>query len=103
VRLATAGKLEVAKNAHVVAEVRVNELVVDGVVKGPVTATDRVSVSKKGQIIGDVVCRRLSVEPGAKLDGRFAVGPDLLPPTPEKPVVDEAEPVRKREEEAWPG
>ncbi|MGQ0612826.1 MAG: polymer-forming cytoskeletal protein [Planctomycetaceae bacterium] len=74
VRLATAGLLEVARNAHVVAEVRVHDLVVEGTVRGDVTATDRVEVGKKGSIVGDVVCRRLKVEPGALLQGRYEVG-----------------------------
>ncbi len=74
VRLATAGLLEVSRNAQVVAEVRVHDLVVEGTVKGDVTATDRVEVGKKGSIVGDVICRRLKVEPGAQLRGRYEVG-----------------------------
>ena len=79
VRLATAGKLEVAKNAQVVAEVRVNELVVHGTVKGNVTALGPVTVGKKGSILGDVRCRRLSVQPGARLEGHFRVEADYVP------------------------
>lgn len=82
VRYATAGRVEVKKNAQLIAEVRVNELVVDGMVKGAVKATDRIEVSKKGQIIGDVTCRRLLVEPGARLFGQFRVGPDAVVPAP---------------------
>lgn len=77
VRLATAGRVEVLKNVQVVAEVRVNELVVDGTVKGDVTATDRIEVTRRGTILGDVTCRRLSVEPGARLEGHFEVGPGI--------------------------
>jgi DNA-directed RNA polymerase subunit RPC12/RpoP len=82
VRYATAGRVEVKKNAQLIAEVRVAELVVDGMVKGAVKATDRIEVSKKGQIIGDVTCPRLRVEPGARLLGRFRVGPDAGEPPP---------------------
>ncbi|MHC4930932.1 MAG: bactofilin family protein [Planctomycetota bacterium] len=88
VRLATAGKVEVAKNAQVVAEVRVNELVVNGTVKGDVTAMERVQVGKKGRIYGDVACRSLSVQVGACLEGHFRVDPDASPvpePAPEIP------------------
>jgi DNA-directed RNA polymerase subunit RPC12/RpoP len=79
IRLATAGRVEVLKKAQVVAQVRVNDLIVDGAVKGNVVALGLVKVGKKGQIAGDVACRRLSVEPGAKLDGFFRVDPAFAP------------------------
>ena len=79
VRLATAGKVEVAKNASVVAQVRVNELVVKGQVKGNVVALGRVQVDKKGSIEGDVSCQSLSVQPGARLCGHYVVRPDFAP------------------------
>jgi len=79
VRLATAGRVEVAKNAHVIAQVRVNELQVNGSVKGNITALERIKVSKKGSIVGDVACRSLAVEAGATLEGHFNIGPDAVP------------------------
>lgn len=79
VRLATAGKVQVAKRATVVAEVRVNDLVVEGSVKGNVTAIGAVRVGKKGSIIGNVACRRLAVEPGASLVGHVTVDPEFAP------------------------
>jgi DNA-directed RNA polymerase subunit RPC12/RpoP len=79
VRLATAGKVEVAKNAQVVAEVRVNELIVHGTVKGAVTAMERVVVGKRGTIYGDVACRSIQVQAGARLEGHFRVEPDVSP------------------------
>ena len=81
VKLATAGKVEVAKNATVVAKVRVHELDVKGNVKGDVVAMDGVSVGKKGVIEGDVSCRRLKVQPGAQLSGNYVVRPDFVPET----------------------
>ena len=80
VRLATAGKVDIAKNATVVAMVRVRTLEVKGTVKGDVVATEHVSVSKKGSIQGDVSCRRLTVQPGAQLFGYYRVTPDFAPP-----------------------
>ena len=78
-RLATAGKVEVANNAKVIAEVRVRELDVKGSVKGDVVAVDRVSVGKKGVIEGDVSCRRIVVKPGAQLSGYYIVTPEFAP------------------------
>jgi cytoskeletal protein CcmA (bactofilin family) len=79
VRVATAGRVEVQKKGTLVADVRVNELAVEGSVKGNVTALDRVAVGKKGTIEGDVTCRKLSVEPGAKLVGFYRVDPKFAP------------------------
>jgi len=79
VRLATAGKVEVARKAQVVARIRVNDLVVEGLVKGDVTALGSVVVGKRGSILGDVSCKRLSVQPGAQLAGFYRVGPAFAP------------------------
>ena len=85
-RLATAGKVEVAKNATVIAEVRVRELDVKGRVKGDVVAVERVTVGKKGVIEGDVSCRRIVVQLGAQLSGYYVVTPEFAPP--KEPLED---------------
>jgi DNA-directed RNA polymerase subunit RPC12/RpoP len=86
-RVATAGRVEVQKKGTLVADVRVNELEVEGNVKGNVVALDRVAVGKKASIEGNVSCRSLSVEPGAKLQGHFRVDPSFVPP-PKAPAED---------------
>jgi cytoskeletal protein CcmA (bactofilin family) len=90
VRIATAGRVEVQKKGTLVADVRVNELAVEGNLKGNVTALDKVVVGKKGTIEGDVRCRSLHVEPGAKLDGFFQVDPKFEP-APPRPADDTAD------------
>ena len=87
VRLATAGKVEIAKRAQVVAKVRVDELIVKGEVRGDIVALDRVEVSKQGRIEGDVSSRRLSVQPGARLCGFYRIEPGFVP-EPEEPAND---------------
>ena len=74
VRLATAGRVEVVKNAQLVAEVRVSELVVNGTVQGNVRTTHRVVVGKKGRIVGDVSSPLLSVAPGGEITGSVRIG-----------------------------
>jgi len=86
-RLATAGRVEVAKRAQVVAQVRVNDLAVEGGVKGDITAVGRVSIGKKGWIQGDVNCRSLAVQPGAALHGFYRVDPSFTP----EPMAAEVE------------
>ena len=78
-RLATAGRVEVAKKGKLVAQVRVREMVVDGQVEGDVTALDRLDISKKGAVVGNVFCRRLTVQLGARLAGHVTVDPTFVP------------------------
>jgi len=78
-RVATAGKVSILKKGTLVADVRVNELAVEGKVKGDIVALDRVALGKKATVEGDVSCRRLTVEPGAKLRGRMHVDPQFAP------------------------
>ena len=80
-RLATAGRVEVARRGKLVAQVRVQEMVIDGQVEGDVTALDRLEISKRAAVIGNVSCRRLIVQPGAKLAGHFVVDPNFAPET----------------------
>ena len=89
VRLATAGRVEILKKAQVVAQVRVNDLIVEGGVKGDVTALGVVKVGKKGSIQGDVSCRRLTVDLGATLQGFFRVDPEFVPQPPDPDSDDE--------------
>jgi cytoskeletal protein CcmA (bactofilin family) len=79
VRIATAGRVEVLRKGTLVADVRVNELAVEGNVKGNVVALERVVVGKKATLEGDVCCRSLRVEPGAKLKGHYRVDPGFEP------------------------
>lgn len=78
-RLATAGRLEVARKGKLVAQVRVQEMLVDGQVEGDVVALDRLDISKKAAVVGNVSCRRLTVQLGARLAGHFTVDPDFTP------------------------
>jgi cytoskeletal protein CcmA (bactofilin family) len=78
-RLATAGRVEITRKGQVVAQMRVNDLVVDGVVKGDVEVLGRVTVSKHGKLFGDVECRALAVEAGAQLLGHYRVDPAFAP------------------------
>jgi DNA-directed RNA polymerase subunit RPC12/RpoP len=89
-RIATAGKVEVLKKGTLVADVRVNELALEGNLKGNVVALDRVVVGKKATLEGNVCCRTLAVEPGAKLLGHYQVDPGFAP-SPAPPNGDDDE------------
>ncbi|MEM8884678.1 MAG: polymer-forming cytoskeletal protein [Planctomycetota bacterium] len=79
VRLETAGKVEVQPRAQVVAEVRVAELVVKGKVKGNIICVGRVHLGKKAEVEGDIYCRAMECERGAKLEGYLHIDPQYTP------------------------
>ena len=96
VKLETAGKVEILKKASVVAEVRVNELNVQGKVKGNVTCVGPMKVGKKADIDGDISCRSLIVESGATFDGHITIDPKFTPKPPPKPEEEEDDGLLRR-------
>jgi len=79
VKLETAGRIEVQRKAHLIAEVRGNELDVLGKIKGNVTCIGAVHLGKKAETIGDISCRSMRVEAGATLNGFVRIDPNFSP------------------------
>lgn len=69
------GRVEVARKGVIIAEVRVQSLVVKGEVKGPVRARQSVQIMKGGKLTGNLTTPLLCVEEGAVLVGRVETGP----------------------------
>lgn len=70
------GELHVAEGASCRAVVEAGKIIVDGVVEGNVTARDRVELTAKARVKGDVVTARLVVAEGASFVGHCTVGAD---------------------------
>jgi len=79
VRVETAGKIEVLRKAHVVAEIRGNVLDVLGKVKGKMTCVGPIHLGKKAETEGDISCRSMVVEAGATLEGFVRIDPAFTP------------------------
>jgi cytoskeletal protein CcmA (bactofilin family) len=62
-------RLTVGRNGQVAANVVAREVVIQGKVRGNVTATDRVDIRAEGSLSGDVACARISIEEGAFFKG----------------------------------
>lgn len=75
IELYTAGCVTVGRKGTLIAEVRVEGLVVKGEVKGPVRARERVAIEKGGRIFGNVTCPALAVAEGGQLVGMVVTGP----------------------------
>jgi cytoskeletal protein CcmA (bactofilin family) len=65
----------VRRGGRVSAEVRANEVVIEGEVKADVQARERVEIGATGRLCGHVVAPCLVVHEGATLEGTCSVGP----------------------------
>ncbi len=70
------GELQIAQGATCKAAVDAAKVTVDGDVDGNVTARDRVELTAKAKMKGDVVASRLVVAEGASFVGHCTVGPE---------------------------
>ena len=66
-----AGTLVISEQAEVEGEIRVSHVVVNGTVRGPITADDYVELQAKARIIGDLTYRKLEMHLGAVVQGRL--------------------------------
>jgi cytoskeletal protein CcmA (bactofilin family) len=63
--------LVVSEKARVDGEVRVSHVVINGAVRGPVTANDYLELQAKARVNGDVVYRTLEMHVGAIVQGKL--------------------------------
>jgi cytoskeletal protein CcmA (bactofilin family) len=70
------GELQVASGASCKAAVEAMKVLVDGDVDGNLTAKERVELTSKAKMKGDLVAARLVVAEGASFVGPCKVGPD---------------------------
>ena len=72
--LSAGGVLTIGVEAHIRADVRANEAHVAGTIEGNVTLTKRLELAATAKITGDVTCETISIEAGACVNGKIAVG-----------------------------
>ena len=65
------GTLVVSEQARVDGEIKVSHVVVNGMVNGPVTATDFLELQAKAKVVGDIEYRTLEMHVGAVVQGRL--------------------------------
>ncbi len=71
----TCGDIVVEKKGHIVAPIRVSNLMVKGKIQGDVRARGRVDIKKTGSVKGDLEAQVLHIENGAVLEGFLRIGP----------------------------
>ena len=77
------------------ADVESGAIIVEGEVKGNLTANERIELKQTARLEGDLRATKLTVEEGAVFSGHVTVGPDAVkgrPPQTGRPPVPGAGP-----------
>lgn len=75
-KINTAGRLHVAREAKMNADVEAGAIVVEGEVRGNLSANDRIELKASARYEGDLRASKLVVDEGAVFSGHVSVGPD---------------------------
>jgi cytoskeletal protein CcmA (bactofilin family) len=77
-KITTPGRLHVAKEAKMEADVEAGSIVVEGDVHGNLSANDRVELKQSARYEGDLRATKLVVDEGAVFSGHVQVGPEAI-------------------------
>ena len=74
----TPGRLHIAKEAKMHADVEAGGIIVEGEVQGNLSASDRIELKNSARYEGDLRANKLVVDEGAVFNGHVSVGPDSV-------------------------
>jgi cytoskeletal protein CcmA (bactofilin family) len=77
-KIHTAGRLHIAKEAKMQADVDAGAIMVEGDVRGNLTASDRIELKQSARYEGDLLTSKLVVDEGAVFNGHVTVGPEAV-------------------------
>jgi cytoskeletal protein CcmA (bactofilin family) len=77
-KINTPGRVHVAKEAKMQADVEAGGIVVEGEVHGNLSAGDRIELKNSARYEGDLRANKLVVDEGAVFSGHVSVGPDSV-------------------------
>ena len=77
-KMNTPGRLHIAKEARMQADVDCGALIVEGDVKGNLSANDRIELKSTARYEGDLRASKLTVDEGAVFNGHVSVGPEAV-------------------------
>jgi cytoskeletal protein CcmA (bactofilin family) len=86
-KISSTGRLHVAKEAKLMADVEAGAIIVEGEVHGNIAASDRVELKNSAKYEGDLRAAKLIVEEGAVFSGHVTVGPEAGKAGSGKPSV----------------
>jgi cytoskeletal protein CcmA (bactofilin family) len=77
-KITTGGRLHVAREARLQADVEAAAIIVEGEVKGNLNASDRIELKQSAHYEGDLRASKLVVDEGAVFSGHVTVGPEAV-------------------------
>ena len=77
-KVTTPGRLHIAKEAKMQADVDAGAIVVEGDVQGNLSANDRIELKQSARYEGDLRASKLVVDEGAIFSGHVSVGPEQI-------------------------
>ncbi len=86
--LKTKGKVVIGETGTVKGEINCKSSVLEGKVEGKISVGELLTLKATSTLIGDIVTRRLAIEPGAKFSGNCSMTAETAPngtKDPEKP------------------
>lgn len=75
-KINTAGKLHIAREAKMQADVEASAIIVEGDVRGNLAASERIELKATARYEGDLRASKLVVDEGAVFSGHVMVGPE---------------------------
>jgi cytoskeletal protein CcmA (bactofilin family) len=77
-KVTTPGRIHIAKEAKMQADVEAGGIIVEGEVQGNLSANDRIELKNTARYEGDLRASKLVVDEGAVFNGHVSVGPDSV-------------------------
>jgi cytoskeletal protein CcmA (bactofilin family) len=71
--LKTRGKVVIGETGAIKGEINCKNSVVEGKVEGKITVVELLTLKATSSLLGDIVTRRLAIEPGAKFSGNCSM------------------------------
>ena len=68
-------RLTIGPNAHVTADITVQDIIIFGCVDGNITASGSIDLRQTAAVIGDVLAGRMTIEESAMIKGRVELNP----------------------------
>jgi len=91
-KVLTSGRIHVAREAKVQADVEAAAIIVEGEIQGNLSASDRIELKQTARYEGDLRAAKLVVDEGAVFNGHVSVGPEAVKARPGQPVGGAARP-----------
>jgi len=77
-KVTSAGRIHIAREAKVQADIEAGAIIVEGDVHGNLSASDRIELKQSARYEGDLRASKLVVDEGAVFSGHVSVGPEAV-------------------------